>query len=302
MRLSLRQLQIFVAVAESGSTVAASERLPLSQSAISAAVNELERLLSFPLFDRVGRRLQMNDNGRTLMPQALALLDGAAGIERMAYDADAQRRALRIGASTTIGSHVLPTLLARFLAGQPQKASDWKSSVAISNTAAICARVAAWELDIGLIEGPCHEASLLVEPWLEDDLVVVMPVHASCPSLAGHSVTGEAFLTIEQLRDAVWLLREAGSGTRESMDQALLPFLGGYRRSIELGNSQAILHGVVAELGLACLSRWSVNDWVDAGRLQLVKTPLPRLTRRWHWVVHRDKQFTQALRRLIDLL
>jgi DNA-binding transcriptional LysR family regulator len=74
LRLTLRQLQIFVAVARSGTTTAASAEIALSQSATSSAVNELERLLSLRLFDRAGKRLLLNDNGRALLPRALALL------------------------------------------------------------------------------------------------------------------------------------------------------------------------------------------------------------------------------------
>ncbi|MBY0411659.1 MAG: LysR family transcriptional regulator [Burkholderiaceae bacterium] len=117
-RLTLRQLQIFVAVAQSGSTTAASTGIALSQSqsATSAAVNELERLLSLQLFDRTGKRLQLNDNGRALLPRALALLRGAQEVERVAHNATAQLQSLRIGASTTMGNHVLPVLLATFCA------------------------------------------------------------------------------------------------------------------------------------------------------------------------------------------
>ncbi len=81
LHLTLRQLQIFVAVARTGSTTAASAQIALSQSATSSAVNELERLLSLRLFDRAGKRLLLNDNGRALLPRALALLDGAVGVE-----------------------------------------------------------------------------------------------------------------------------------------------------------------------------------------------------------------------------
>ena len=70
MRITLRQLQIFIAVAESGSTAAAAELVALSQSAASASLKELENLLHTELFDRVGKRLALNDNGRQLLPQA----------------------------------------------------------------------------------------------------------------------------------------------------------------------------------------------------------------------------------------
>lgn len=197
LRLTLRQLQIFAAVARCGSTTAASTELALSQSATSSAVNELERLLSLRLFDRVGKRLLLNDNGRALLPRALALLDGASGIEQMARDGMVQTQSLRIGASTTIGNYVLPKLLGQFL-GERHHARDaaWRSKVTIGNTEAICDAVAAFELDVGLIEGPSHQASLTVTPWLQDELVIVRsPENAQVDSAQATSVTKRGIRT-----------------------------------------------------------------------------------------------------------
>jgi DNA-binding transcriptional LysR family regulator len=290
LRLTLRQLQIFAAVAHTGSTTAASAELALSQSATSAAVNELERLLSLQLFDRVGRRLLLNDNGRALLPRALALLDGAAGIEQMARDGSAQRQSLRIGASTTIGSHVLPRLLAGFMGGQPASAAAWRSQVVIGNTAAICDAVAAFELDVGLIEGPCHQAVLSVSAWLQDELVIVAAPSAEAPGR----------WSARDLQEQVWLLREPGSGTREATDQALLPHLHSYRRSVEMGSSEAIKHAAAAGLGIACLSAWAVDAAIQAGQLQRLETSLPRLQRQCYVVLHRDKQVTPALQEFLQ--
>ncbi len=299
LRLTLRQLQIFVAVARSGSTVAASTEISLSQSATSSALNELERLLSLRLFDRSGKRLLLNDNGRALLPQALALLDGAASIERMSRDGGAQAQSLRIGASTTIGNYVLPKLLKRFLLDRPQDhALGWKSKVTIANTEAICDAVAAFELDVGLIEGPCHQPALSATPWLQDELVVV----AGVTRLAGpYSLRGEGKgrLPLKALRDMVWLLREPGSGTREATDQLLLPHLRAYRRSVELGSSEAIKSAVAEGLGVACLSHWVVSDWLASGRVHRLATTIPKMTRQCYLVVHRDKQITPALRNFI---
>ncbi|MDD5325764.1 MAG: LysR family transcriptional regulator [Polaromonas sp.] len=303
LRLTLRQLQIFVAVARRGSTTAASTEVALSQSATSSAVNELERLLSLRLFDRVGKRLLLNDNGRALLPRALALLDGASGIEQMARDGMAQTQSLRIGASTTIGNYVLPKLLGQFL-GERHHAGDapWRSKVTIGNTETICAAVAAFELDMGLIEGPSHEASLTVTPWLQDELVVVCspesaPVQSTRAS--GAVQLGSERLSVKALRDAVWLLREPGSGTRETTDHLLLPHLRSYRRSIELGSSEALKHAAAEGLGMTCLSQWVVKDFIDSGRLRRVATTLPKLTRQCYLVVHQDKQSTPALLRFM---
>jgi DNA-binding transcriptional LysR family regulator len=294
LRLTLRQLQIFVAVADHGSTSDASLAIALSQSATSSAVNELERVLSLRLFDRGGKRLLLNDNGRALLPRALALLDGAASIEQMSHDGSAQAQSLRIGASTTVGNYVLPKLLARFVASQnPSGANAWQSKVTIENTGAICDAVAAFELDVGLIEGPCHQASLSVIPWLQDEMVIV----AASDSHIALASRGER-VQLRTLRELVWLVRETGSGTREATDQALLQHLRSYRRSIELGSSEAIKHAVAEGLGVACLSYWAVKDWIDSGRLVRIATTLPKLLRECHVVLHQQK--TAALQEFLD--
>lgn len=293
LRLTLRQLQIFVAVARAGSTTAASGDVALSQSATSSAVNELERLLSMRLFDRAGKRLLLNDNGRALLPRALALLDGAAGIERMAQGGEAQAQTLRIGASTTIGSYLLPGLLSRYLGAGRRPPEHGRSRVLIGNTAAICDAVAAFELDIGLIEGPCHEGALEVMPWVQDELVVV--------AAPANVLLAAPRVPLRVLREQVWLLREPGSGTREATDQALLPHLRAYASSIEMGSSEAIKHAAAEGLGVACLSSWVAQDLVATGRLTRVATTLPRMLRQCHLVTHRRKEPTAALRAFIAL-
>ena len=299
LRLTLRQLQIFMAVARLGSTASAAEAIALSQSATSSAINELERVLSLRLFDRSGRRLVLNDNGRSLLPRAQALLEGALDVERMGLAPEEQLQMLRIGASTTLGNHVLPGLLAAYLGDRHAKAASWHARLAINNSAEICARVASFELDIGLIEGPSHEPALEVNPWLRDELVLVAsPKH----QMASAGQGAENVLSIDTLKQAVWLVREEGSGTREASDSAVLPHLGGYQRSIELGSSEAIRNAAALGLGIACLSRFVIEDFVGDGRLCLLQSQMPRTDRQCYWVVHRDKHFTPALKAFVNLL
>ena len=298
LRLTLRQLQIFGGVAEHGSTAAAAEAIALSQSATSAAINELERMLGLSLFDRVGKRLLLNDNGRTLLPQARAVLDGAASIERWAHDGEAQFGEMRIGASTTIGNYLLPGILAEFRRGLPASVgARWQVQVNIANATAIEAQVSNFEVDFGLIEGPCHNPDLTVLPWLEDELVVVAAAaNPILPKRRGQRIP----LTV--LRKATWLLREAGSGTREITNQLLIPHLHHLQTGIEFGNSEAIKRAAASGLGITCLSRWVVRDLIEAGVLVAPPTELPRLTRRFFLIVHRRKQRTRGLDRLIGHL
>ncbi|MDH5856897.1 LysR family transcriptional regulator [Lampropedia aestuarii] len=301
MRLTLRQLQIFAAIARNGSTAAAGDEVGLSQSASSAALNELERLLSRPLFDRTGKRLVINENGRLLLPKALALLDAAADIEREADCLENSPPPLRIGASTTIGNHVLPQVLQQYLARWTTHSSttDWHTRIMIGNTAEVCRMVCAFELDIGLIEGPSHEPDLQTRPWVNDELVLV-----AAPAMAAKMQANNAsgVVSLRRLQAQVWLLREQGSGTRMAMDAALLPSLHTYRKSIELGSSEAIKYAAAQGLGIACVSQWVVSEMVQSGKLVRLQTSLPRLIRPFYIVMHRDKAPTHALHNLLTQL
>ena len=293
MHLSLRQLQIFSAIAEAGTTTAAGEALGLSQSAVSAALGELESLLGMGVFDRIGRRLVLNGHGRALLPEARALLVGMDDIERrfrLGGAAGAPVR-WRVGASTTIGNYVLPSRIADLREGNGQAHVD----LLIGNTREVSGAVQRLEVDIGLIEGPCHEPGLQASQWQDDELVIVYGQrHRQAAGL--HKGADMA-----QLRAACWLLREPGSGTREATEQALLPHLHGFAEVLQLGGTEAIKQGAVAGLGLACLSRHAVADLVALGRLHVLPTPLPPL-RRQLWVVrHPGKRVPDGLRRLLSL-
>jgi len=296
MRITLRQLSIFAAVADARSTAAAAGRVALSQSATSAALNELEALLGARLFDRVGTRLVLNDTGRALLPQARAVLDGAASIEREFGPGTAPGEAgapalLRVGASTTIGNYLLPTLIAGWQRAHPRAPVD----VQIANTGAVAAAVARMEVDIGLIEGPSREPDVVAQPWREEELAIVCaPSH---PLLGGDS---NRRLPVAVLREAAWLLREPGSGTREAVEQALQPHLHPLREGLNFGGTEAIKQAAVEGLGLTCLSLFAVRDLVALGRLVRVRTTLPRLTRRFWLIHHRRKQFSRTLAAFVD--
>ncbi|MGA2189887.1 MAG: LysR family transcriptional regulator [Steroidobacteraceae bacterium] len=291
MRITLRQLQIFRAIAVSGSTIAAAGSMPLSQSATSAALNELERVLGARLFDRVGKRLLLNDNGRALLPPALAVLDGAKSIEAAFVSGDpAFLVDLRLFASTTVGNYVLPRLLARFRAEVPAAGLD----VRIGNTLDAVTAVRDFSADLGLVEGPCHASDVVTVPWLEDELVIVA---ARAHPLA--KAARRKRLSAEQLGRAHWLLREPGSGTREAVEHALLPHLRLGQPAMTLGSSEAIKNSVAAGMGVSCLSRSVVQDLVAAKRLTVLATELPRLSRRFTLIYHQRKVLSQSLRRFI---
>lgn len=288
MRLTLRQLQIFQAVARHGTTSAAARSIALSQSATSASLNELEQALGALLFDRAGRRLLLNDAGRALLPAALALLDGAHEVEsRFLAEGSGDGTDLVLGASTTIGNYLLPRAFARYRDAHPAA----RLTLNIANSRDVVTAAQTFAVDLGFIEGPCHMADVTVRPWLEDELLIVAaPAHPLTHAAA------DGLITAKQLTAALWLLREPGSGTRAAVEQALTPYLPNLPATMILGSSEAIKHAVAEGLGLGCLSRAVVADLLAAGRLVALATRLPRLRRRFSIIHHRNKAFSPSLR------
>src|SRR5579859_6360296 len=165
VQLTLRQLEIFRAIATSGSTAEAAKKLPLSQSATSAALLELEAALKVALFDRVGKRLLLNDHGRTLLPAALSLIDGARAVERAFGQSAGPPVDIQLYASTTVGNYLLPGLIASFARAHPGARVDMR----VGNTREAVSAVLEFETDVGFIEGPCHASDIKVTPWLDDE-------------------------------------------------------------------------------------------------------------------------------------
>lgn len=287
-RITLRQLEILRAVAASGSTAAAAARLPLSQSAVSAGLNQLERSLGVRLFDRIGKRLGLNADGKLLLPNALAILDDVHQLESGAGRPGSFELALH--ASTTIGNYLVPRLLASFR----QECPGGRVEARIGNTFEVIRAVQNFSAELGLIEGPCHEGGLVVTPWILDELVVVAaPAHPLARAAKRRP------LTLAQLAAAPWLLREPGSGTRDAVDLAVLPHIHSFGETRILGGSEAIKNAAAFGLGLSCLSRWVVDDLVRARRLAILDTRLPPLKRRLSLIWHREKTLSAGLGRFI---
>lgn len=283
MHITLRQLEVFAEVLKSGSTTQASQMLALSQSAVSAALSDLEGQLGVQLFDRVGKRLVINEHGRLLYPRVVGLLEQAGEIEQLFRE---DNGAIRVFASSTIGNYILPEMIARYRRDFPTLPLE----MSVGNSQDVINAVADFRVDIGLIEGPSHMTELVTEPWLEDELVVFAA--PSAPFL-------QQPVTLETLAAQQWILREKGSGTREIVDYLLLSHLPRFHLAMELGNSEAIKHAVRHGLGISCLSRRVIEEQLETGSLVEVNVPLPRLVRTLYRIHHRQKHISKALQRFL---
>ncbi|WP_028534666.1 LysR family transcriptional regulator [Paludibacterium yongneupense] len=285
LRFSLRELAVFTAIADAGGVTRAADTLSMTQSAASQALAVLEQALETTLFDRAGRRLLLNEQGRLLLPRAHALLEQAADIQSLF---DGVAASLRLGASTTIANYLLPECMARFAGRHPGA----RVELEVGNTRDIVAAVAAFRVDIGFIEGPCHQPGLQLSPWRDDALVIFAG--------RGHPLSCRP-ASLAELAAAAWILREVGSGTREVVEQGLLPWLGSLNLTMELGNSEAIKRSVAAGLGVSCLSRSVVAELLASGELcELDVVGLPPLRRTLYRVMRGEKALTRSLRAFLD--
>src|SRR5574343_119878 len=197
MKFSLRQIEIFSAIAREQNVSRAAERLCMSQSAASNALVELERQFDCPLFDRIGKSLHLNATGRGLLPLADQLLDQARQIE--SYLGGGQLAPLTVGAPLTIGNYLGTLLIAEYMRQHPEA----PVGLQVANTQTIAERLLRFECDIGLIEGEVSHPDLLVEPWLEDEMVVFCS-----PS---HALARQGSVDTAALARQAWRVREPGS-------------------------------------------------------------------------------------------
>ncbi|MBK7954844.1 MAG: LysR family transcriptional regulator [Candidatus Accumulibacter sp.] len=288
MRFTLRQIAVFVAVARHENVSRAAAELALSQSAASTSLAELERLYDTQLFDRFGKTLRLNEIGQALLPQAVELIERAAAIASV-LEGRAGYGRLRIGATLTIGNYLAPLIVADFLKRHPESTLQLQ----VHNTRTIIDQLARHELDLGLVEGSCRHPELVVEAWVADELVVFCA--------PGHPLAGQGSATLAELAEQSWILREAGSGTRETLDQALRHHHSALNIRLELEHTEAIKRAVGFGLGIGCISRLALREAFRRGSLVAIETPELDLRRHFYFLWHRRKFQTEGMREFIAL-
>ena len=288
MRLTLRQLEVFAAIARCGSVSRAAEELALSQSAASAALAELERAYDMQLFDRAGKRLRLNDLGRSVLAKANELLDRAQELEAALHAHDLPGE-LKVGATLTIGNYLGTAIVGEYLRRHPGS----RVALTIENTAEIIARVAAFQLDLALVEGRCQDPDIEVIHWGDDALMVF--------AAPAHPLAKKRRVTPADLAAADWILREPGSGTRDTFERAADGVLREVKVKMELSQAEAIKHAVASGLGIGCLSRLALRDDFRLGRLVALKTPFLDVRRDFSILVHKRKYRSAASQQFIAL-
>lgn len=299
-KITLKQLAVFVSIYQTGSTSRASEELYLSQSAVSSALTELEARLQMPLFERVGRRLNQHPNAHPVYVQAQAILGQSLALE---HYHKYQAGQIHIGASTTIGNYVLPPLLAKLYEALP----DANVDMYIANTQEVVSEVEQLNIDIALVEGmprPTDMKAIEQREWRTDTLMVFAKHDSKwLVGLTDYQQTDNVYnITIAQLAKLPLLVREAGSGTRQIIDEQLLKHLPNAEVIMAIQQSEAIKHMVSADIGLGCLSQHVIESELAAGKLVQVKVAGIDLSRTWWLVWHKARHQSPIWQTFIDII
>lgn len=281
--ITLRQLAVFSEVLKHSSTSKAAQTLALSQSAVSASLLDLERQLGIQLFNRVGKKLLVNEHGRLLYPRAMALLEQAREIEQLF---DAGQGHIRLAASSTIGNYLLPEKMAAF----QQNQSGTRIELQIGNSQQVIEAVSQFSADVGLIEGACYHPNIVSIPWSEDELVLFA---------ARADIRYQQPVSLQTLADSAWIVREPNSGTRQRVNQDVLSKLPHFTLAYELGNSEAVKQAVRHGLGISCLSRLVIADLLLTGELQTIISPLQAIKRSLYLIHHQQKPLSKVIQQFL---
>lgn len=240
MNITLKQLEVFLAVARYENLTQASAEVFLTKGAVSQALQELEKQLGVKLFDRVHPHIRLNHEGARLRPLADEIMQRSQEVEMIFRSGGSHF--LNIGASKTIGTYILPELLEAF-----ERKHHWLPNVHMANTNRLLELTAAFALDAVLLEGEIFDQNFVTEEWLVDEMVVL--------AHKGHSLADNIPHAPKALCDQRWILREPQSGTREFFEHSLGRLLSPYEVVQSLSSPEAILAMVEQGIGITFASK-----------------------------------------------
>jgi DNA-binding transcriptional LysR family regulator len=284
--MDTKQLAAFCAVVERKSFSQAAERLGVTQPAVSLQIRALEERLGQRLLDRSGRRVEPTEAGRRLYRSAQRMLQLEESLleDVAATDAGQLGGTLEIGASTGPGAHLVPLLLCEFQKAHPAL----RVALSISDTQAVIERVAAREIELGVVGALRRHRSLEFEALVKDEIVLAVP--------PDHAAAGGT-LTLDELQLETLIVMQEGAGVRQVIDEALRRAglrVRGLHSRLELGLQESVKSAVAAGYGVAFISRTAIEGELAAGTLGSARVAGIEPSRQLYVVRARGRPATRA--------
>ncbi|MGD8206923.1 MAG: LysR family transcriptional regulator [Thiohalocapsa sp.] len=286
---TLRQLQLLEAIVRLGSFTRAAEELFLTQPTVSMQIKKLSEALGTPLFRQVGRNVEPTDAGRAVHSACREILSTLSNLEITLADLKGLKRGrLRLGVLTT-AAYVAPELLGAFC----QRYPGIDVSLQVTNRENILERLVSHDDDLYVMGQPREDVEQIESvPFAPNPLVMV--------ARADHPLAKERNIPVSRLAEENLILREPGSGVRDSVlkqfaEAGLQP-----RVRMQLGSNEAIKHAIVGGLGIAALSLHSVTLDSTGGRLALLDVEGFPIMRRWHLAHWRGRELSLVARTFLE--
>lgn len=278
--VTLRQLRVFAMVARHLSFTRAARELHLTQPAVSQQVKLLEAEAGLPLFEHVGRKVQLTPAGAELQRYANQAIDlmRAAG-EALAAMRGLKRGVLQLGAVST-AKYFAPSLLAAFTPAYPEVTIKFS----VGNREEIIKQLAANEIDLVIMGRPPRELDTVAEPFAKHPLVII--------AAPDHPLAGKRRIRLKQLGTENFLIREEGSGTRASLEHVFRDRGATYRASMEVSSNETIKQAVMAGMGVSFISMHTLGLELKAGKLVMLDVVGLPLVRDWFVIHLREKRLS----------
>jgi len=273
MKLTLRQMQIFLNVVVSGHLTNVAKDMKLSQSAISMSIKELENILGRPVFDRINKKLVLNEVGRAFYKEIDPIFKKLSDIEYEFKNSE-NKGMIRVGASTTIVDYLMPSIICSYMSSYP----DVKITLKEGNTKEITQMIQEGSIDVGFVEGFVSGSDIIKEKIGVDELLVVTADENLCKSCY-----------IDELAEKRWVLREEGSGTREVFLNYIKEKVDDLNIFFELGHTESIKSILMNRECLTCISKISVENEIKEGKLYQVDVKNFDCKRDFLMIYHKDK-------------
>lgn len=287
--MNFRKLKIFYETATELNMTKVAKKLYISQPSISQAIHEIEEELDVKLFDRIGKKLFLTQEGEVYLSYVRRILNlYEEGLKTVSDMSKNEKGKIKIGASTTIGIYILPDIIKGFL----QEHKGIEVSLSVANTEKIEKMILENEIDFAYIEGRCSYKEIIKEEMWEDELIFICSL--------SHSWNRKENLEDGDIAKEKLIMREGGSGTREVVESFFENNNIEYNVFMELGNTEAIKKSVEANLGVSCLSKRSVIEKIENGSLSGLRIKDKKIKRMLSLIYHKDKFLSNNIKMFVD--
>lgn len=285
---TFRQLEVFEAIARLGNFTRASEELHLTQPTVSMQMKKLAEAVGLPLFEQVGRRIQLTDAGQELAATARDILRRLENYDMVVAEMQGLRKGrLRLTVSTT-AKYFAPRMLGEFSALHP----GIEVSLKVTNRQKVLDRALENLDDLYIYCQPAPELDLVARPFLDNRMVVL--------AHPGHPLAGQRNIPLARLAEEPFLMREVGSGTRAMVEQVFAAHGVRINERMELGSNEAIKQAILGRLGISVLSSQTLGEGAnEPAVLDVQGFPL---VRQWHIAYPGGKQLSVVARAFLAYL